>query len=235
MTNQEAAEMIRNDMKLHHDALSGEYRKALSMAISALQAQDEEQREEPLYCDRDICLRNEYNGIGCGDCEVTKSQQRAKDVKPVNFQITKITKHQSDFSDLNEDRESCENGYNRLDLSKVKFKPEPTPTEEALADVEPMFDVSEQSEDGDELDEAIKKLERIKRGNIFLIHQRIEGKEVYEDYSLCDIAISSIQELKRLRAEKDFSDPPDLESYKHGFVDGFNEGYKARERDERTD
>ena len=32
--------MIRNDMKLHHDYLSGEYRKALSMAISALQAQD---------------------------------------------------------------------------------------------------------------------------------------------------------------------------------------------------
>ena len=40
MTNQEAAEMIRNDMKLHHDSLSGEYRKALNMAISALQAQE---------------------------------------------------------------------------------------------------------------------------------------------------------------------------------------------------
>ena len=40
MTNQEAAEMIRNDMKLHHDYLSGEYRKALKIAISALQTQD---------------------------------------------------------------------------------------------------------------------------------------------------------------------------------------------------
>ena len=40
MTNQEAAEMIRNDMKLHHDSLSGGYRKALSMAIAALEAQE---------------------------------------------------------------------------------------------------------------------------------------------------------------------------------------------------
>jgi hypothetical protein len=40
MTNKEAAEMIRNDMKLHHDSLSGGYRKALSMAISALQEQE---------------------------------------------------------------------------------------------------------------------------------------------------------------------------------------------------
>ena len=36
MTNQEAAEMIRNDMKIHHDYLSGQYRKALNMAIDAL-------------------------------------------------------------------------------------------------------------------------------------------------------------------------------------------------------
>lgn len=40
MTNQEAAEMIRNDMKLHYNNLSGEYRRALSMAISALQEQE---------------------------------------------------------------------------------------------------------------------------------------------------------------------------------------------------
>lgn len=31
--------MIRNDMKLHHDYLSGTYRKALNMAISALEKQ----------------------------------------------------------------------------------------------------------------------------------------------------------------------------------------------------
>ena len=30
---------------------------------------------ETKYCDRNICLRNEYNGIGCDECEVTKSQE----------------------------------------------------------------------------------------------------------------------------------------------------------------
>lgn len=39
MTREEAADMIRNDMRLHHDALSGAYRKALKMAIEALEAQ----------------------------------------------------------------------------------------------------------------------------------------------------------------------------------------------------
>lgn len=37
MTNNEAIAMIRNDMKLHHDYLSGKYRKALGMAIKALE------------------------------------------------------------------------------------------------------------------------------------------------------------------------------------------------------
>lgn len=37
MTSKEAAEMIRNDLRLHHDYLSGQYRKALKMAIEALE------------------------------------------------------------------------------------------------------------------------------------------------------------------------------------------------------
>lgn len=32
-------------------------------------------KQEPKYCDRNICIRNEHNGIGCGECEVTKSQE----------------------------------------------------------------------------------------------------------------------------------------------------------------
>ena len=32
-------------------------------------------KTEPRYCDRNICLRNEYNSIGCNECEVTKSQE----------------------------------------------------------------------------------------------------------------------------------------------------------------
>ena len=37
MTRTEATNMIKNDIHLHHEYLSGEYRKALKMAISALE------------------------------------------------------------------------------------------------------------------------------------------------------------------------------------------------------
>ena len=37
-------------------------------------------KQEPKYCDRNICLRNEYNGIGCDECEVTKSQEPSGDL-----------------------------------------------------------------------------------------------------------------------------------------------------------
>lgn len=33
------------------------------------------EQSDPMYCDRNICLQNEYNEIGCKDCEVTKSQK----------------------------------------------------------------------------------------------------------------------------------------------------------------
>lgn len=31
--------------------------------------------QEQIYCDRNICIRNEYSDIGCDECEVTKSQE----------------------------------------------------------------------------------------------------------------------------------------------------------------
>ena len=27
---------------------------------------------EPKWCDRNICIQNEYNGVGCNECNVTK-------------------------------------------------------------------------------------------------------------------------------------------------------------------
>ena len=36
-------------------------------------------KQEPAYCDRNTCIRNEYNGIGCDKCEVTKSQDLCED------------------------------------------------------------------------------------------------------------------------------------------------------------
>lgn len=40
MTNEEAIKRIEDDMRLHHDALSGQYRHALRMAVDALKAHE---------------------------------------------------------------------------------------------------------------------------------------------------------------------------------------------------
>ena len=37
---------------------------------------------EPRNCDRDICYRNEVNGIGCDECEVAKSCNLEDDDSP---------------------------------------------------------------------------------------------------------------------------------------------------------
>ena len=47
--------MIRNDMKLHHDYLSGKYRKALGMAVKALETEqwipcDKGEPDEDMEC-----------------------------------------------------------------------------------------------------------------------------------------------------------------------------------------
>ncbi len=35
-----------------------------------------EPQESEKYCDRNICVSNEYNGIGCDECEITKEEER---------------------------------------------------------------------------------------------------------------------------------------------------------------
>lgn len=41
MTREEAANMIKDDIRLHHDSLSGKYRHALRMAVEALSQEAE--------------------------------------------------------------------------------------------------------------------------------------------------------------------------------------------------
>ena len=55
ISRQAAIEMIRNDMKLHHDYLSGKYRKALGMAVKALETEqwipcDKGEPDEDMEC-----------------------------------------------------------------------------------------------------------------------------------------------------------------------------------------
>ena len=40
-----------------------------------MKKQEPTTKNQSKYCDRNICLKNEYNNVGCEDCEVTKSQE----------------------------------------------------------------------------------------------------------------------------------------------------------------
>ena len=76
MTNAEAIEMIQNDMKLHHDYLSGEYRKALKKAIKALEAQEWIPRKEWLpKKDGSYLVSGKWaSGKGAvGECEYSRN------------------------------------------------------------------------------------------------------------------------------------------------------------------
>ena len=66
MDNQKAIEMIRDDMKKNHDYLSGEYRKALRIAISALEKQIPMEALDP---ELGISPRHPLI-IPCGNCEM---------------------------------------------------------------------------------------------------------------------------------------------------------------------
>lgn len=61
------------DMVMAHNEGILEYQTQLSPLPSV-------KPQEPKYCDRNICIKNEYNGIGCDECEVTKSQKPCDDV-----------------------------------------------------------------------------------------------------------------------------------------------------------
>ena len=68
MTEQEAIERIQNDLKLHHDDLSGQYRKALRLAISALEKQE---RDKWVPCskrkpdiDSEVFITDSFGEIG---------------------------------------------------------------------------------------------------------------------------------------------------------------------------
>lgn len=90
MNREEAIEILK-DLWTY---LQTDIRQALEMAIKALEQNEraeewyklfvekldeQEQKTEPKYCDRNICVSNEYNGIGCDECEVTKSQELSGD------------------------------------------------------------------------------------------------------------------------------------------------------------
>ena len=63
MSREEAIDLLDNLIGMIEDNHESDYDTVFKMAIQALE-------QEPKYCDRNICLKNEYNGIGCDECEV---------------------------------------------------------------------------------------------------------------------------------------------------------------------
>ena len=61
---------------LDHDmGYSWEEKNIMRCAIVELENLPSVNQQESKYCDRNICIKNEYNGISCDECEVTKSQE----------------------------------------------------------------------------------------------------------------------------------------------------------------
>ena len=63
MTENEAIELIENDLKLHSKDLSSKYKKGLRMAINAL----EKQIEMKKYCDENDCADCPYHNTSPKD------------------------------------------------------------------------------------------------------------------------------------------------------------------------
>ena len=76
MTREEAIEILGELWRYEKTDkyTDSQIREALEKAIEALK--NRPIRECEKYCDRNICISNEYNGIGCDECEVTKSRER---------------------------------------------------------------------------------------------------------------------------------------------------------------
>lgn len=53
------------------------------------------EKNKVMYCDRNICTQNEYNGIGCSECEVTKSQEEKQ--SPIELCYTCAHSEKSSF------------------------------------------------------------------------------------------------------------------------------------------
>lgn len=61
---------------------NAEWVDRIETIVKKLPSVTTEPETEPKYCDRNICVSNEYNGIGCEDCEVTKSQEPSSSENP---------------------------------------------------------------------------------------------------------------------------------------------------------
>ena len=74
--NDNLSEIAQEDFSLIQKTLSYGTATSIGMALAKLELLEKqgckvELQESNKYCDRNICIRNEYNRMICDDCEVT--------------------------------------------------------------------------------------------------------------------------------------------------------------------
>ncbi len=72
MTREEAIEFGKRILLI---ATTDDDNTVIEFTKMAIQALSQEPKAEKPMCDRNICLSNEYNGIGCEECVVNKAEQ----------------------------------------------------------------------------------------------------------------------------------------------------------------
>ena len=92
--------------------------------LAAIESVPGVRSQEPKYCDRNICVKNEHNGIGCDECEVTKSQEPCEDA--ISRQAVLDIWHTS-YSDNREENEEIQ--YKKIAFELPSVKPQYTDAE----------------------------------------------------------------------------------------------------------
>ena len=78
--NDNMSEIAQEDFSMIQKNLPYGTASSIGLALAKLEFLEKQgckvkSQESEKYCDRNICVSNEYNGIGCDDCEVAKSRE----------------------------------------------------------------------------------------------------------------------------------------------------------------
>lgn len=101
MTNDEAIELIQDDIRLHHDYLSSKYKKALRMATKSLQA--------------DTVSRSQYQGLLNAIGKVYVEVVRCKDC--IHRQTDKCPMYHEEWYTIDEDDGYWDDVWNVYDYT----------------------------------------------------------------------------------------------------------------------
>lgn len=127
MTKEEAIKVIKSIIDVEQEYGGKDNIDALNMAIQAL---SQEPTEKPT-CDRNICVSNEYNGIGCDKCIVNKAEQEpCADVVSRQLKIGDEIYIRANVNEIRNDYIICENKGGYFGTVREEIRPSVRPQEQ---------------------------------------------------------------------------------------------------------